>query len=67
MIWVLVYLLGVIIAGIWEYYEGKSQCLNVTLRDIFLFATICLFSWFTMLIMTVAWVNDNWNRVVWKM
>lgn len=63
---IIIYLLGVIVAVIWTYYDVTHKYLVLTLRDTYMLTISCLLSWFTVIRNAIAWINDNWDRVVWE-
>lgn len=64
MIGLIIYLIGIIIAGIWVYQIVICQYLQVTLNDALLFTSFCLFSWVTVIILVLVWFNDHGDEII---
>ena len=64
MIGLIIYIVGVIIAGIWGYHQVKDQYLKVTLNDFLIFTCFCLFSWATVIILGLLWLNENGSKII---
>ncbi len=64
MIGLIIYIVGVIIAGIWCYYDAKERYWRVTLNDALLFICLCLFSWVIVIILVLLWLSDKGGKIV---
>jgi hypothetical protein len=64
MIWLIIYLLGAIIVGIWGWYDTKSHYSELILHDVYEIIIACLFSWVTVAIMVNIWLKKNQNKVI---
>ena len=64
MIWLLVYLLGVIIAGICVYQEVKKRFCQVTLNDALLFICFSLLSWVLVIVWVLLWLTDKGGEII---
>jgi hypothetical protein len=64
MIGLIIYILGVIIAEIWSFHKFKNLYYQITLNDALLFICICLFSWVTVIILVLIWLNDNGGKII---